>query len=142
MNGILNRRPRIVLRGTVAAGALPDANKYTCLYDSTRHEPGSAPPSPYKLDAVPASATGPQRGAAAGQEFYITLKPSDQAVSIVCYKLDGGNAWNLDRTEAINAGAVGDYLFKTAATDVWIGVLAGATPPGALAYSIVIKEII
>ena len=121
-----------------AQPTLPDASKYTWIFDSTRLGESSGGRLG-KTDALPTVGLG--RGGAKNTRITITAAVTTTAATLVRYRLDGAGAWKLYASTTLNAGDTPQAIvWDVASPDCLIGILAGATPPTAIQTTCLIKE--
>jgi len=123
---------------------LPDNSGYTWIFDSTDPHAWDNTGKQYaKTGSVPTP--GPVRGGAMNVTANLTVSCTGQNVTLVLYTLDGAGAWQLytppNGTITITAGASPQGVkWDILASDVLIGVLAGASAPSAITSTLYFVE--
>jgi hypothetical protein len=125
---------------------LPDNNNYTWIFDSTQPDPfKNGGPQLAKSAGLPT--VGPCRGGMLNGRANITASVTTSDATLVLYTLDGAGAWkaythpSLPSPATITAGASPQgVLWDIIASDVLIGIKAGATAPTALATTLYFVE--
>jgi hypothetical protein len=117
---------------------LPDASKYTWIYDST--DPRNLGDTALgKTDAV--RTVGPCRGEAKNKRIMLTAGATTQSATLVRYRLTGAGAWALYASTTLTAGDTPQGLtWDVVSPDALIGILAGGTAPSAICVTLLVKE--